>query len=108
VREPDGLALSSRNVYLSSAEREQALLLNRSLILAEELISAGESEAETVVEKMRAFLAQGPLVRLEYAAVVDPDTLEPVTTIDSKVLGAVAAFVGKTRLIDNRLIGHRD
>lgn len=103
VREPDGLALSSRNVYLSPSERQQALAISRSLRRAEELVQAGEHRADAVAKAMQSILGTAGL-RLEYVAVVDAETLEPVAAIDRPVLAAVAAYAGKTRLIDNALL----
>lgn len=104
IREPDGLALSSRNVYLSPAERQQALVLSRSLELASERIAAGEREAAVVLDQMRALFAAEPQVEIDYIALVDPETLAPVTRLDGPTLAVLAARVGKTRLIDNRLL----
>jgi len=105
VREADGLAMSSRNVYLSPAEREQALALYRSLQRAAELFAAGERGAEVLAAEMRKLYDAAPLVRLEYLAVADPETLAPVARVNERAVVAVAARVGKTRLIDNHLLG---
>jgi pantoate--beta-alanine ligase len=103
VREPDGLALSSRNAHLRGADRERALALSRALRAAESEVAAGERDAGRVraaaVEAMEPFA-----VEPEYLALVDPGTLEPVATVDGEVLVAVAARVGPTRLIDNVLL----
>ncbi|HEX5447395.1 MAG TPA: pantoate--beta-alanine ligase [Pirellulales bacterium] len=104
VREPDGLALSSRNVYLSPTEREDALAIGRALRRAAELVQSGQREAAAVAEAMRAILAAAPGLRVEYLAVVDAETLQAIATIDRTVLAAIAAFVGPTRLIDNTLL----
>jgi pantoate--beta-alanine ligase len=104
VREPDGLALSSRNVYLSPEERQQALVLWRSLQLAHRLVSEGEQRASVILGAMRGLFAAEPDVRLQYAALVDPDNLADVPLVTAPTLAAVAAFVGTTRLIDNRLL----
>ena len=104
VREPDGLALSSRNVYLSPAERQQALVLYRSLQTGAELFAAGERNAETLAAEMRKLYDAAPLVRLEYLAVADPETLAPIARVSKRAVIAVAAQVGKTRLIDNHLL----
>ncbi|MDP9052579.1 MAG: pantoate--beta-alanine ligase [Acidobacteriota bacterium] len=106
VREPDGLALSSRNRYLSPAERKNATVLIRSLRAAEELARAGETSAETLRNAILAFFPSEPDLRLDYAVVVDPDTLLPVADATNGALVAVAAFFGTTRLIDNLLL-HR-
>lgn len=104
VREPDGLALSSRNIYLSTAEREDALSISRALRRAGELVQSGQREAAVVVRSMREIVDAAPTLRLEYLAVVDAETLEELVTIDRLALAAVAGFVGQTRLIDNTLL----
>ncbi|MEX0712516.1 MAG: pantoate--beta-alanine ligase [Pirellulales bacterium] len=104
VREPDGLALSSRNAYLDAGQRRQALVLGRSLRLAAELVAAGERRAENILERMRAMFAAEPQVRVDYLALVDPQTLADVERVDAPTLAAVAARVGSTRLIDNQLL----
>lgn len=104
VREPDGLALSSRNVYLSPEEREVATKLYASLKRAEELYNSGERDASRIKEAMIEVLSH-PLIRVDYVEIVDETTLEPVLRIEGKVVVAVAAFVGKARLIDNIILG---
>jgi len=104
VREADGLALSSRNRYLTESERQQALVLHRALRKVEESTASGERSSAKLVEAARLVLAQEPGVRVDYIAVVDPETLEDVPDVRDGVLIAVAAFVGKTRLIDNALL----
>ena len=101
VREVDGLAMSSRNIYLSAEERVRALLLHRALQTTEEKFRAGESSAALLGESARAIIAREPGVRLDYFEIVDPDLLEPVERIAQPALVAVAAYVGSTRLIDN-------
>ncbi len=101
VREPDGLAMSSRNVYLDPDERRAAPVLYRSLMLAEELAAGGERRASAIAECMRALIQAEPLARLDYLAIVDDETLAPVETIDRPALAALAVFFGRTRLIDN-------
>ena len=101
VREADGLALSSRNRYLSEKEREQALVLHRALRAVEEKAASGERVSSRLIEVARGVFAKEPDVRVDYVAVVDPDTLEDVPDIRDSALVAVAAFVGTTRLIDN-------
>lgn len=104
VRENDGLALSSRNAYLSPDERKMALVLHASLQRAQKLFDDGERCAPKIAaEAKKAFVWQ-PAVRLDYFEMVDPESLEPVETITQKSLVAVAAFVGNTRLIDNLLL----
>jgi len=104
VREPDGLALSSRNAYLSTEQRKQALVLNRSLQKVREAAEAGETDAAMLAQIGRGVIASLPGAKLDYFAVVDPDTLEPVEKVTNGTLVAVAAWVGTTRLIDNLLL----
>ena len=105
VREPDGLALSSRNAYLSPDERRQALSLSHGLQAAEAQFRAGERSAAALVETARAPIAVQPSARIDYVELRDADDLSPVTTIERPAVLAVAVFVGKTRLIDNRVLG---
>jgi pantoate--beta-alanine ligase len=104
VREPDGLALSSRNVYLSAEERKQALVLSRSLRAVKQLVATGERDAEKLAAAARAVFAGEPAVRVDYIALVDWSTLEPVEMAAPGTLYAVAAWVGETRLIDNTIL----
>ncbi len=104
VREPDGLAMSSRNRYLSAEERRQALTLSRALQLAEMQAARGEHRASALLQTMRATLQGEPAIRLDYVAVVDPETLLPIDDVEAGGLLAVAAYVGNTRLIDNVLL----
>jgi len=103
VREPDGLALSSRNVHLKGADRERALALRRALDAAAEKVAAGERDPHAVERAGRAAMARLG-VEAEYVALVRPDDLRPVERIDGDVLVAVAARVGPTRLIDNTIL----
>lgn len=105
VREPDGLAMSSRNAYLDSEQRKQALILHRSLMRVEKLAQAGECSAEKLTAAGKEEFSAEPSVRLDYFEIVDPDTLDPVADISRGALVAVAAYVGPTRLIDNILLG---
>lgn len=105
VREADGLALSSRNIYLSSAERAQALTLSRTTRHIEEHVAAGQRNASTLIEAARQIFAADPAVRVDYIQLVDWSTLLPVKTATPGTLFAVAAWVGSTRLIDNTIIG---
>jgi len=100
VREPDGLAMSSRNRYLNPAERKRALVLSQALSAAQELARSGESSAEVLCDAMRKFFP-GDHLRLDYVAVVDPHTLLPLSDTAGGALVAIAAWVGATRLIDN-------
>ncbi len=104
VRDADGLALSSRNAYLSSEERAQALTLSRSIRRVEELAAEGERRASVLIAAAREVLSSAPAVRVDYIAVVDWATLEPVEVAAPETLFAVAAWVGATRLIDNAVL----
>jgi len=104
VREPDGLALSSRNRYLSPAQRAQALVLSRAIRQAEALAAAGERQASKLIEAARQTFAAVPEVRIDYIEVVDWTTLEPAEVAAPGTLFAVAAYVGPTRLIDNAIM----
>lgn len=105
VREGDGLALSSRNVYLSAAERKRALVLSRALREIETRWRAGERDSARLIDAARKVFLSEPEVRMDYIEIVDPATLEAVADTTQPALVAVAAFVGSTRLIDNRLLG---
>ncbi|MGP8253032.1 MAG: pantoate--beta-alanine ligase [Terracidiphilus sp.] len=109
VREPDGLALSSRNAYLSPAERAHALMLSRAIRSVESLFDAGERNAAALIAAARDIFAAEPPndvpVRIDYIELVDWSTLEPLETAASGALFAVAAYVGSTRLIDNAILG---
>ncbi|MCU0640890.1 MAG: pantoate--beta-alanine ligase [Candidatus Margulisbacteria bacterium] len=104
VREFDGLAMSSRNSYLTAKERQTAQILYRSLCLAQQLIAGGERDLNRIMYKLRSLLGTEPSIRLDYLAAVDPETLEEVKKLRGKVLFAVAAYLGKARLIDNLLV----
>jgi len=113
VREPDGLAMSSRNSYLSPEQREQALILHRSLRQVETLTQAGEHNAQKLIETGTKEFgvadsdAVDSSVRLDYFEIVSPETLDPVEDVSNGALVAVAAYVGTTRLIDNLLLPKR-
>lgn len=104
VREPDGLAMSSRNAYLTSQERRCALVLHRSLMRVKELAAAGEQSAARLIAAGRGALATEPSVRLDYFEIVNADSLDPVEDVSAGTLVAVAAYVGTTRLIDNEVL----
>ncbi|HVJ08489.1 MAG TPA: pantoate--beta-alanine ligase [Acidisarcina sp.] len=104
VREADGLALSSRNVYLDPEHRRQALVLSRAMTRAREVAAAGEHSSAKILQEARAVLASEPAVRIDYLAAVHPETLEDVADLREGALIAVAAYVGPTRLIDNVVI----
>jgi pantoate--beta-alanine ligase len=104
VREPDGLAMSSRNRYLSPAARQRALVLWKSLQLAGELVKQGERRAPAIAARMRALIETAEDARIDYVAIVDPETLQPVDMIAGRTLAALAVKVENTRLIDNCLL----
>ena len=104
VRDPDGLAMSSRNAYLSAGDRQAALALSRSLQHAREVVESGETNACAIIEAMRAVFAAEPGAKLEYAAIVEALTLRPVTRAEPGSVALVAARVGGTRLIDNTIL----
>ena len=101
VREPDGLALSSRNAYLDNGARETALVLYNSLCLARRLWEGGSSDAEDVRRQMRALIAKEPLARLDYVSIANAETLEELDRIESPALVSLAVHIGRARLIDN-------
>lgn len=101
VRESDGLAMSSRNKYLSREERSKAAILSRSLKFAKQLIGSGVSSASKVKSAISKLIRTKPGVKIDYIAIKNPESLEDLKVIRGKALIAVAAFVGKTRLIDN-------
>jgi len=104
VREPDGLALSSRNKHLDADQRREAVVLNRALEEAEAAIRAGERDAAVIERRMADRIAATPGAVLDYAAAVDAETLKPVTSLRGTVLLALAVTFGATRLIDNRVV----
>jgi pantoate--beta-alanine ligase len=104
VREPDGLAMSSRNRYLSSEERNQALVLRRALDAVEAAFAAGERNAAKLIDLARHVFSTQPEVRIDYLEAVDWSSLLPVETVNDSALFAVAAWVGHTRLIDNLIL----
>jgi pantoate--beta-alanine ligase len=104
VREPDGLALSSRNAYLSGAERQAATVLYRSLDAVRREVTAGERNVAHLVVSLRQVVASEPAVTLDYAEIVDADTFEPILQLRTACYALIAARIGGTRLIDNALI----
>ena len=106
VREKDGLAMSSRNVYLSPEERESATSLYRALKLAKELFEKGERDPEVIKSRMEELILSHPHVKaIDYIEIVDPETFKPVDEIKEGTLIALAVFVGNARLIDNWVVG---
>ncbi len=103
LRDPDGLAMSSRNTYLSAEDRRMGLGLSQALALAREAAAAGECDAAGMMARMRTHL-EGKGLRVDYTAIVDADTLEPAVTLARGQVALVAAYAGKTRLIDNAVL----
>lgn len=104
VREPDGLALSSRNTYLNPQERQAATVLFRALQAAKARYEAGERDGERLREAMREVLRGEPLARVDYVSVADPETLEELSRVEGSALLSLAVYIGNTRLIDNLLL----
>jgi pantoate--beta-alanine ligase len=104
VREPDGLAMSSRNVYLDPEQRKAAAVLSRSLRAAKEAYEHGERDAEKLRQIMKDVLASEPLAQMQYLSCADYDTLEELENVNGKALLSMAVFMGKTRLIDNLIL----
>jgi pantoate--beta-alanine ligase len=105
VREPDGLAMSSRNAYLNTKQRKQALILSRALKRMQELFHGGESDTHKLISAGEEVFREDPEVRLDYVSFVDRNSLESVEQAKAGTLIAVAAYVGNTRLIDNVILG---
>jgi pantoate--beta-alanine ligase len=101
VREPDGLAMSSRNAYLAAEDRRKALVLSRALLAAHQAYCDGERAADRLRQKIAGILGSEPAVKVEYVAIVEPEGLTPVSQVDGRSIVAIAARVGSTRLIDN-------
>jgi pantoate--beta-alanine ligase len=105
TREPDGLAMSSRNVYLNQEERASALSLSRGLLLAKGAFEAGERDAERIAAQVRDFIAAHPYVKIDYVQICDMATMKDTSRIEGEAVLALAVWVGKTRLIDNHVFG---
>lgn len=101
VREDDGLAKSSRNIYLSKEERQASTIINKSLKKAKALIKSGERDSKNVIDFIKNEISKEPLAKIDYVSIVDNNTMKNIKTIDEGSLIAVAVFVGNTRLIDN-------
>lgn len=101
VRESDGLAKSSRNTYLSEAERKAALVLSRAVFAGREMMEKGERDAEKILLAMREIIEAEPLARIDYVEMVDADSITPLVRAEGRVLTAMAVYIGTTRLIDN-------
>ena len=104
IREADGLAKSSRNTYLSEMERKAALILSKAVLAGEKMIADGERDASAVIAHMRSILESEPLAKIDYVELTDADSIEKIQTVKGRVLGAVAVFIGTTRLIDNFIV----
>jgi pantoate--beta-alanine ligase len=104
VREPDGLALSSRNAYLSAVERKAATVLYRALCAAQNKFDGGERDGDVLRAAMRSVIQLEPLAREHYVSAADPDTMREFQQVGSKVLLSLAVQIGKARLIDNFLL----
>ena len=104
VREPDGLAKSSRNTYLNPQERQAALVHSQAVRLGQAMVEEGETDARRIVDAMTAHIQAEPLARIDYVSAVDGVTMLPVETIQGSVLVAMAVYIGKTRLIDNFIV----
>ncbi len=101
IRESDGLAMSSRNVYLSPDERKSALSLHKALLKVKEMVEEGERNSEVLIRKAEEIIASSPHTKIDYIEIVHPETLEPLKVIEKTAIIALAVFVGKARLIDN-------
>jgi len=108
VREKDGLALSSRNIYLNAKERRAALVLSRSLREAQSMVEKGERKAAAILSRMKEIISNEPLARIDYVEIVDMEELDPLVRIEKEALAALAVFVGKARLIDNAILSLKD
>ncbi|MBW2637486.1 MAG: pantoate--beta-alanine ligase, partial [Deltaproteobacteria bacterium] len=105
VREPDGLAMSSRNAYLKNDERESALSLSRSLKRAEEMYAKGERDAGTIIDEVRSFIDGHSHARIDYVKICNTETMEDSERLDGESVLALAVWVGTPRLIDNHVFG---
>lgn len=104
VREEDGLAKSSRNTYLNEEERKAALILSQSIFLGQKMVQEGETDAAKIKAAMVEKIQSEPLARIDYVEIVDGLSMQPVDTVQSPTLAAIAVYIGKTRLIDNFII----
>ena len=104
IREEDGLARSSRNVYLNTEERQAALILSKTIQLGQQMVQQGTRSASQLLSAMKASLESEPLARIDYVEAVSMDTIQPIDTLQGQVLVAMAVFIGKTRLIDNFIV----
>ena len=104
VRRPDGLAVSSRNKYLTEEQKKDAALIYKSLQQCREMIEAGTTDSETIIAEMRKILSQAPSMEIEYISIVDAENLQKIDKIVGKILAAVAVKIGPARLIDNIVV----
>jgi pantoate--beta-alanine ligase len=104
IREEDGLALSSRNKYLTQEERKAALVLSKSLEEAQSMMEKGQRDSAAIIRTMKEIIGREPLARIEYLEIVEMDELKPITKIEKEALAALAVFIGKVRLIDNTIL----
>jgi pantoate--beta-alanine ligase len=104
VREPDGLAVSSRNQYLTAQQKKDATLIYQSLQKCEKLVGEGVTDTKSIIAEMREILSRAPAIQIEYVSILDAETLDEITSIDRKVLAAVAVKLSQARLIDNILV----
>ncbi len=104
VREEDGLAKSSRNTYLNEEERKAALVLSQSIFLGQKMVRKGETDAAKIKAAMTEKIQSEPLARIDYVEIVDGLSMQPVDTVKSPTLAAIAVYIGKTRLIDNFIV----
>lgn len=104
IRENDGLAMSSRNVYLKQDERGQALILHKALTLAKKSIRDGEKRAQRIIQQMKRLIISQPDAKIDYVKIIDAKSLRDAKTINNKIVIALAVFIGKTRLIDNLIV----
>ncbi len=104
IREEDGLALSSRNIYLTQEERKAALVLSKSLKVAQSMMEKGQRDSAAIIKEMKEIIGRKPLAKIDYVEIVDTDRLNPVAKIEKKALVAMSIFIGKVRLIDNTIL----
>ncbi len=104
IREEDGLALSSRNKYLTREGRKTALVLSKSLKKAQSMMEKGQRDSAVIIKEMKEIIGREPLAKIDYVEIVDMDNLDPVARIEKEALAAVAVFIGKVRLIDNTIL----
>ncbi|UCF44648.1 MAG: pantoate--beta-alanine ligase [Planctomycetota bacterium] len=104
VREPDGLAVSSRNQYLTEQQKKDAALIYKSLQNCKEMVEDGITDTKSIIAQMREILSQAPAIKIEYVSILDAETLQEIGSVDRLVLAAVAVRIGQARLIDNILV----